>query len=568
VIILHDGSGPDLSHIQAMADISEGFALFDYVRIAQADEKAWIGQIVQPNQNISIVGNRLDPTILHGLKLMHSHKDVRSVESVQIFDLLILGQDECGQMLTPRLRPLPGATVTKLDADATSCFIELPVKTKHADGIFNVIGQLLNADDVPLCVTPEKFNYHIMVAGGTGSGKSNVATNLVYQALKYGKCVLVHDAKPDYGLVHLANTDKRVTSTWQGFKKYGLVPQKAANVIRVGFKGMCDPANVDRVVGFRASDFNPDMLASLFFVGSTPAEQNAFEGFAGAAYALYRQVQDRTNARQSYSIGDILEEVRRRSDPNNPPMNPQEIIHQATGQSILRKVNYRLHAMPWLDTVGQTIMKKPASRLGSSVLDKDRVQRVEAFNMEQYADEGRLIVIDYALMDDQAYALLLSYFLRECQKYRKQRKPVGIVQLVDEAHRIFDNESRHSSTLTRAFERVMREGRAVDHSIILSLQNASQIPTRVMNNLNTKIVMRQNSKAEADAATQTMGKDFATQSMRLGTGHALVSMHESRATVLVQMAPSPFELMRNDNTGRVADAPQQQEGEVEDDYDF
>lgn len=178
MIILHDGSGPDLSHIQAMADISEGFALFDYVCIAQADEKAWIGQIVQPNQNISIVGNRLDPTILHGLKLMHSHKDVRSVESVQIFDLLILGQDECGQMLTPRLRPLPGATVTKLDADATSRFIELPVKTKHADGIFNVIGQLLNADDVPLCIAPEKFNYHIMVAGGTGSGKSNVATNL------------------------------------------------------------------------------------------------------------------------------------------------------------------------------------------------------------------------------------------------------------------------------------------------------------------------------------------------------------------------------------------------------
>jgi len=70
-----------------------------------------------------------------------------------------------------------------------------------------------------------------------------------------------------------------------------------------------------------------------------------------------------------------------------------------------------------------------------------------------------------------------------------------------------------------------------------------------MNNLNTKVVMRQNSKHEADAATQTMGQDFSPQSMRLGTGHALVSMHESRATVLAQMAPSPFELMRNDNTG-------------------
>ena len=131
--------------------------------------------------------------------------------------------------------------------------------------------------------------------------------------------------------------------------------------------------------------------------------------------------------------------------------------------------------------------------------------------------------------------------------------------------------TRHNETLSRAFERVMREGRSVDHSIILSLQNASQIPPRVMNNLNTKVVMRQNSKTEADAATQTMGKDFSTQAMRLGTGHALVSIHESRAVVLAQMAPSPYELMRNDNTGgdvRNQQSRIEEEVEVIDDIPF
>jgi DNA helicase HerA-like ATPase len=149
-------------------------------------------------------------------------------------------------------------------------------------------------------------------------------------------------------------------------------------------------------------------------------------------------------------------------------------------------------------------------------------------------------------MDEGSYAAIVSIFLRQSQGVRKRRQGPGIVHLVDEAHRIFDNESRHSGSLGMAFERVMREGRSVDHSIIMSLQNASQIPPRVMNNLNTKIVMRQNSKSEADAATQTMGKDFGIQAMRLGTGHALVSMHESRAVVLAQMAPSPYELMRSD----------------------
>ncbi len=140
--------------------------------------------------------------------------------------------------------------------------------------------------------------------------------------------------------------------------------------------------------------------------------------------------------------------------------------------------------------------------------------------------------------------------------------------MVDEAHRIFDNDSRHSGTLASAFERVMREGRSVDHSIILSLQNTSQIPPRVMNNLNTKVVMRQNSKAEADAATQTMGKEFSPQAMRLGTGHALVSIHESKATVLAQMAPSPFELMRTDNTGNSVNNQQPELATVGDDIDF
>jgi len=564
LIILHDSPSTDLSHISAMASIDEGFSLFDYVRITQADEKAWIGQIVQPNQNISIVGGRLDPTILHGLNLMHEHPDVKSVESVQVFDILILGQYESKQIQTPRLRPLPGSAVAKLDADAINHLIELPEKQKRADGTHNCIGMLLNADDVPLCITPEKFNYHILTVGGTGAGKSNVDANLIMQALKYGKCVLVHDAKPDYGLVDRSNTDQRVKAIWPLFEKYKLAPQRAINVVRIGFKGKCDPEHVDKVVGFTASDFSPSMLAGLFFTGRTPADQNAFEGFASAAYALALKISSKELT--SYTVQDILNEVERRNEKAQPAPDSKDAIHEMTVKSILRKVSARKRNLPWLDTVGQAISSKQKNRLASS-FDRVQEQKVERFDLEQFVEKGRLIIIDYGHMDDdEAYALLLSYFLRVGQNYRKKRNSVGIVQVVDEAHRVFDNESRHSSTLERAFERVMREGRSVDHSIILSLQNASQIPHRVMNNLNSKIVMRQNSKEEADAATQTMGKDFAVQSMRLGPGHALVSMYESRAVVLVQMAPSPYELQRTDNTGKINQAPPQ--NEMEDSLDF
>ncbi len=578
MLILHDTPSADLSHIQAIAEISEGIALFDYVRIQQLDGATWIGQVVQPNQNISTVGNRLDPTILHGLRLMQTHPDVQSVESVQIFDILILGQYVEGQLLTPRLRPLPGSQVTRLNSTETAAVIEIPPVEHHEDGTTNVIGELLNAEDVPLCLDERKFNYHIMVAGGTGSGKSNVAANIVDQALKYRKCVLIHDAKPDYGLIHAPNTDERVRRVWERFEDWRLFPHGAENVKRIGFYGICDPATVDEVVGFRSSDFYPDMLAGLFFTGPETAEQNAFEGFVLAASHLYRQAQLAQSPRR-YTLDDILTEVRRRTAPDNgqaPNLPPEETIHAKTGPSILQKVTRRRHWYPWLDAVGKPVQPvapspfgargtRPAGSARLQASELDGARQVTAFDLERLVEEGRVMVMDYARVEDHSYAVLVSYFLREGQRYRKPRLSVGaqpsrpgglggggrpgLVQLVDEAHRLFDNRSRHGPALAAAFERVMREGRSVDHSIVLSLQNASQIPHRVMNNLNTRIVMRQNSRAEAEAATETMGRDFAAQALRLGTGHALVALHESRAPVLGQMAPSPYELMRQDNTG-------------------
>src|SRR5207248_7185446 len=231
-----------------------------------------------------------------------------------------------------------------------------------------------------------KFNYHIMIAGGTGSGKSDVAANLIDQAVKHGKCVLVHDAKPDYGLIRQENSDPRVRAIWERFEDYRLFPHGAADVRRIGFYGKCDPDAVDEVVGFRCSDFHPEMLGGLFFTGAELAEQNGFEGFVGAADALYQRTQ--LEQLRDYTLDLILEEVNRRNAAN-ANVSLHEAIHELTARSIVRKVAGRRRAYPWLDAVGLPLRPEASNRFRGSRLDTGRQRVVTPFNLTGLVAPGR-----------------------------------------------------------------------------------------------------------------------------------------------------------------------------------
>ena len=540
---LHDTPDSDIAHVDAMADMSEQFGRLDYVRIDGArtsvkDPKPWVGVIVEANRNISTVGDRLSPVILHGLELMRMNDDVRAVESVQIYKIRLLGVDGGRFLSTAWIRPLPGSLVSKLNAQDTVRLLRLPKVEKLQDGTTNVIGILPNAEDVPLTVNDKIIRHHIMVSGGTGSGKSNVSANLVYQATRMGKCVLIHDAKPDYGLIKGENTDPDIPEqVWKAAEEHGLQKGGAKDVLKIGFHGACQKDKVDMVVAFQASDFEPEMLAGFFF--PERGEENQFEGFAAAAHYVKNN-----KGGNSYSVDDILGRVRDAK---------KEDLHSNTRGTILRKVPTRKQRdMPWLDALPKeraTGMQSPSLSGLPKVASPFSVGELKA---------RRILVVDYSQMDDAAYALILSYFLRDChdfckndsqggKKLRRRREFGGVVQLIDEAHRIFDNRSPHSNSLARNFARIMREGRTLKHSIIMSLQNASLVPGHAMTNLNTRFVMRQNSRHDADAATEKMGKEFALQSLGLGTGDALASVFESESVILARMFPSPYELMRADN---------------------
>ena len=534
MLITTDSPNSNPSFITAKGEENEPFKLFDYVLITYKEQQ-WIGQITKPNINISTSGlSPYDPTLLHGLERYQEDSEIQLIDNVEMWEIKLLGEYNKAILSTVRRRPKPGGTVVRLDRETTINVLKLPKLIKHSDGSQNVIGKLMNAEDVPLCVDRKIFNHHIMVSGGTGSGKSNVGANLITQAAKLGYCVFLYDAKPDYQKMNEANSEANsdpIQEIFNQFSTYSLKSEGAKNLKKVCFYSgeSKDYTSYNAVFGYKASDLDPYIFANLILPDTASDLQR--DEFISTFYTLQRNSQ----SFELQKIKSSLEEKKRNSD------KPAGSTIDAIIRAIDRKINAK--ELPWLDSVDTKI-----SCATGNPFSRSHGGQVVTFKPENLMEAGCIIHIDCEGLTEANYALFLSIFIRECQNYRnKNRSGIPVVQFIDEAHRVFDNASRYSDSLASVFNRAMREGRTLQHGVILSLQNSSQVPHLVVNNLNSHIVMKQNSREVAKFATQSMGEEFAVQTMNLGRGQALVKLFESNAVVLAQMTPSPFELQRSDN---------------------
>lgn len=568
IIVLTDRPGREGLYVTAVKqEGNSDLQLYDYVRIIPPNthqmfesKQEWIGQITRPNLNVSMVtDNPFDPSLIHALYLTQSRSDtvIEMAKTIETWEIQLLGEYDGHRLTTLRRRPQPGSRVERLDRETTLKVLELP---KYDEKRVNAIGYLLNADDVPLCVNKSIFRHHMMISGGTGSGKSNTGANLVYQAARMGFTVFLYDAKPDYTLIDKPNSDESVKDVWDEMKKYGLQPIGADNLVRVAIYGIGRAKNLhyegyQTILSFRASDFDAEWLGALFFTGK--ADYNQYEEFVGVCKEL-------RETKREYSLDDVLEVIRQRSDGDKEekkdeeeskknPKKSQRTVHKQTAEAIIRKVERKRKTMPWLDSLNQEVSEateKQTQLRFEQTTGLATKLKTQPYMADKFISKGKIVYIDLADVDADSYALFLGYFFRENQRYLSQNpqfRSLGILEFADEAHRIFTNDTRYSDLLEFEFNRTMMEGRSLGHGVIISLQNASQVPSSILNNINSHIVMRQNNREVAKFATQTMGVDFADQSISLAPGQALCRMFGSTATVLAQMAPSPYELERSDN---------------------
>jgi hypothetical protein len=518
----------------------------DYLLISQSLEHQWVGQIADVERIICPMGQYSDNTLEYLRRQVLAPDNVRPLRIVRIFEVRIIGQYFDGELDVPVNNILPGAVASKLDELRIRNLINIPSLKSYEDGSKNVVGIIENAENIPLTFDSSILTDHIGVGGASGRGKSNLNENLIWIAHKEGCCVIQHDAKPDFRYIDKANTDPHpaVRANWKRFAMYGLEPKGAKQVFRIAIANHLPlpDVKVDMVLGFNASDLDAELLAQLLCPGTDTASMNAQDNLAKAIYGLKRH---------SYTLDNIIAEVEQRNRDDEAAQQRYqvaELIHSATVESILRKINANRKRLDWLDTVGKQVSRTDISRnrhLASSAVN----MRVERFDAKKIFAPGRIVVIDYGNIsenDENSYAIILEYILRQAHTYVLQ-SDVNIVEMIDEAHRVFNNKSRRASALIQTFTKYAREGRVKGHWMIVSTQLFSDIDEEVRENLNTRFVMQQNTRDAAKIATENMGADFIDPVLSLGKGKCLVKTNESQAVLQVAIAPSPFELMRKDN---------------------
>ena len=519
---IHDDRSLDLRYVTAIHENGEDFRALDYVIISDRSGRQWLGQILERSRNVPVLGNDpLNPILIQGLELAQTQKNVRSIKSRYLYRILLQGEIRDYLLHSVRVGPNPGSNSKPADQAELFRYLKIPAFNQDNDKP-NAIGVITNMGDAPLCWTRELFNTHVSIAGATGCAKSNTGANLILQACRFGYCTILHDPKPDYGRIREKNSDAKVAALWPKFALVGLRPLGLTDVYSIGFHGECDPANVDKVIGLRSSDFSARELSGLFF-DPKRGEELQYEAFMEAFDFL----------KEKGGSDFDLDQVRKVLEAT-----PPDQLNEKTKAATLQKLKRRRRRFPWLDAIGRLVNIPNCSQL----------TRVEPFRLQDVVSAGRVIRIAYApAISNQSYGVLARFFLRSAHIYRADRAhSVGLVQYVDEGQRIFETEQ---PGLISFFTQITREGRSRDHSVILLAQSMTQIPDVVIQNMGSKIVMLHRSLAIAKKAAEALqgGDDFAYQAMGLQTGEALVSLFESRATLLVHMAPSPFELERIDN---------------------
>jgi len=363
-------------------------------------------------------------------------------------------------------------------------------KDGGADSIY--LGKLRSGSttlDIPLFLDgKEVLRHHILIPATTGRGKSNLMKVMLWNIVgKDYAGILVLDAHNEY-----------YTYTRDG-KKYGLKEHPKAKEHPRGGESVLyySPNPVEGGISLKINIQNvrPHHLKEI--TEFTSAQEDAM-------YLAYREWKSKW-----------IEELLKGSIPKG-------ITNEVTIAVLQRKIQVALELMV---TDNKKIVPQgnifSVGELGKRTI-KDIVERL---------DEGKIVILDTSTMSKDLEILIASMIMSEiferhkrCKEGRDEKckfDELPVVSVVlEEAPRVLGGEG------SNIFKTIAREGRKFNVGMIAITQLPSMIPREIMANLNTKLILGNETKSERDAIISSAPQDLSKDSKMIASldkGEAIVS---------------------------------------------
>jgi hypothetical protein len=516
----------------------------------------WLGQIVEPQRNVPLQGlTRDNPSNIAAMERVLAGTVEVSVflRQVYYYRIRLLGEinKETNKLQSVRRRPRAGSLGRPAETVEVVKYMDLPTFTENYWTTWknNVIGKI-SSTQIPVPIGTETIFYHTLVAGATGSGKSNTVANIIKAAQTLGINVIVLDHKPDYKDIDQPNDEQGL---FVKFSKMGFSPNKLSNVDFFILAGSPhERKNKDETsITVSASSVSTHMLATtLFYQAKEELQAEVFgtllEAFSeekkGSLWTLENFMtwfNNKKKAKDSSGKSDLAQYFHN-EEPN------QQVIGTAY------KIKQR--KPKWMDAIDEE-----TEDLQQVIPGNNHKKPLGYFNVESYLKNIGKILSIRINAEGREYGLFLSFLLKEVYNLRIANKIQPTLIVIDEAQDIFNGSRAVRSTAEFTINNHLRKGRSKQIGFIFSVQSASEIPDTIANNLNSRIIHRQNSGEDIKSAIPNAPKELVQTTLSFGPGEALVSLYKARGTIHVEMAPSPFLLTKDLQISQVTMADQIEE---------
>ncbi len=174
------------------------------------------------------------------------------------------------------------------------------------------------------------------------------------------------------------------------------------------------------------------------------------------------------------------------------------------------------------------------------------MQRFYSLSKEEYPTTNLLnnyglVIIDLSeILDVEEKQLIVYYLMKKLFEARRMKQVKPVVFFVEEAHQFAPQRSEVSTITKNIIEKIAREGRKFNTSIVLISQRPVNLSTTALSQCNTQIIMRitnPNDLDQVSKSSEKISREFINQLPGLKVGQALIVGEAVDYPILIRVRP-------------------------------